>query len=78
MDVFEKLVELFEKVFEGDVDVSNVNRDSRLVEDLGMQSIGMLYMALAIEEEFGIKFHNDDFAKIKTVEDIINKIEGGV
>ncbi|MBO5238398.1 MAG: acyl carrier protein [Lachnospiraceae bacterium] len=78
MDVFEKLVELFEKVFEGDVDVSNVNRDSRLVEDLGMQSIGMLYMALAIEEEFGVKFHNDDFAKIKTVEDIINKIEGGV
>ena len=78
MDVFEKLVELFKKVFEGDVDVSNVNRDSRLVEDLGMQSIGMLYMALAIEEEFGVKFHNDDFAKIKTVEDIINKIEGGV
>ncbi|MBP3506366.1 MAG: acyl carrier protein [Lachnospiraceae bacterium] len=78
MNVFEKLVELFEKVFEGDVDVSNVNRDSRLVEDLGMQSIGMLYMALAIEEEFGVKFHNDDFAKIKTVEDIINKIEGGV
>lgn len=78
MDVFEKLVELFEKVFEGDVDVSNVNRDSRLMEDLGMQSIGMLYMALAIEEEFGVKFHNDDFAKIKTVEDIINKIEGGV
>lgn len=78
MDIFEKLVELFEKVFEGDIDVSKVTRESRLVEDLNMQSIGMLYMALAIEEEFGVKFNNDDFGKIKTVEDIIAKIESGV
>lgn len=78
MDIFETLVELFEKVFEGDVDTSKVTRESRLVEDLNMQSIGMLYMALAIEEEFGVKFNNDDFAKVKTVEDIIAKIEGGV
>lgn len=78
MDIFDKLLELFEKVLEGDVDVSKVTRDSRLAEDLDMQSIAMLYMALAIEEEFGVKFSNDDFARIKTVEDIIQKIEGGV
>ena len=78
MDIFERLVILFQKVFENDVDVTKVNRDSRLVEDLGMQSIGMLYMALAIEEEFGVKFHNDDFTNIKTVADIISKIEGGM
>lgn len=78
MDIFDKLLELFEKVLEGDVDVSRVTRDSRLAEDLDMQSIAMLYMALAIEEEFGVKFSNDDFARIKTVEDIIQKIEGGV
>jgi acyl carrier protein len=78
VDIFDKLLELFEKVLEGDVDVSRVTRDSRLAEDLDMQSIAMLYMALAIEEEFGVKFSNDDFARIKTVEDIIQKIEGGV
>jgi acyl carrier protein len=78
VDIFDKLLELFEKVLEGDVDVSKVTRDSRLAEDLDMQSIAMLYMALAIEEEFGVKFSNDDFARIKTVEDIIQKIEGGV
>lgn len=78
MDIFDKLLELFETVFEGDVDTSNVTRESRLVEDLDMQSIGMLYMALAIEEEFGVKFNSEDFTKIRTVEDIIRKIEGGV
>lgn len=78
MDIFDKLLELFETVCEGDVDTSNVTRESRLVEDLDMQSIGMLYMALAIEEEFGVKFNSEDFTKIRTVEDIIRKIEGGV
>lgn len=78
MDIFDKLLELFETVFEGDVDTTNVTRESRLVEDLDMQSIGMLYMALAIEEEFGVKFNSEDFTKIRTVEDIIRKIEGGV
>lgn len=78
MEIFDKLLELFEAVFEGDVDTTKVTRESRLVEDLDMQSIGMLYMALAIEEEFGVKFNNDDFTKIKTVEDIISKIEGEV
>lgn len=75
MEILEKLKELFEKVLEGDVDVSKVTEDARLVEDLNMQSISMLYMALAVEEEYGIKFNNEDFTRIKTVKDLIAKIE---
>lgn len=75
MEILEKLKELFEKVLEGDVAVSKVSPEARLVEDLDMQSISMLYMALAVEEEYGVKFDNDDFKKIRTVGDIIAKIE---
>ena len=38
-------------------------------------SIGLLYMAMAVEEEFGIKFKNEDFAAIRTVGDVIACIE---
>ena len=33
-------------------------------------------MAMAVEEEFGIKFTNDDFKTIRTVADVITCIEG--
>ena len=71
----DKLTELFDKVFEGELDVSGMDENSRLIEDIGMNSIGLLYMAMAVEEEFGIAFTNDDFAKLRTVGDVIKKIE---
>jgi acyl carrier protein len=76
MNTFERLKEVLKKVFEDDVDVSSINEDSLLIEDVGLNSIGMLYMSLAIEEEFGVQFQNDDFAKIRKVSDVIAKIEG--
>ncbi len=71
----DKLTELFDKVFEGELDVSGMDENSRLIEDIGMNSIGLLYMAMAVEEEFGTAFTNDDFAKLRTVGDVIKKIE---
>ena len=40
-----------------------------------MNSIAMLSMAIAIENEFNIKFDNDDFKTLKTVKDLLSKIE---
>lgn len=75
MSVFERLIKVFKAVFENDVDVAGITEASSLREDVGINSIGMLYMAMAVEEEFGIKFRNEDFADIKTVSDVIACIE---
>lgn len=75
MTTIERLVQVFEDVFEEELDVSKVTPEARLVEDLEMKSIGMLYMAMAVEQEFGVKFENEDFEKMRTVSDIIAKIE---
>ena len=75
MSVFERLIKVFKAVFENDVDVAGITEASSLREDVGIKSIGMLYMAMAVEEEFGIKFRNEDFADIKTVSDVIACIE---
>ena len=78
MDTFERLLKVCNAVFEGQIDISVIKPEALLREDLSINSIGLLYMAMAVEEEFGIKFNNDDFIDIKTVADVIRIIEGKV
>ena len=77
MQNIDKLREMFKRVFEEDIDVQNVTEETSFIEDLGMTSIAMLYMALAIEEEFGVAFNNDDFTNLRTVGDVLARIEKG-
>jgi acyl carrier protein len=71
----EKLAEILADVLEEEVDVANVTLESDLFEDLGLNSIGILYVAMAIEEEFDMKFQNEDMLEIKTVGDVVKFIE---
>lgn len=75
MDTFERLLEVCSAVFEGEIDLEKITPNANLHDDININSIGLLYMAMAIEEEFGIKFNNDDFAKIVTISDVIRVIE---
>lgn len=75
MTTMERLVKVFGAVFEDQFDASEITETASLQEDLGMTSISLLYMAMATEEEFGIKFCNEDFATLRTVGDVIGCIE---
>lgn len=75
MDTMQRLKTLLEQVFEGEIDPADATPESRLREDLGMNSIGMLYMAIAIEEEFGVTLTSDDLMKLHTVADVIDRVE---
>ncbi len=75
MSTIERLTKVFERVFGEEIDTQKVTLTANLVADVGMNSIGFLYMALALEEEFGIKFNNDDFKGLRTVQDVIDCIE---
>lgn len=75
MQIIDRLVKVFQVVFEESVDVAKITPEASLREDIGINSIGLLYMAMAVEEEFGIKFNNEDFASIQTVADVVSCIE---
>lgn len=75
MTTMERLIKVFCAVFEDAIDPATVTESATLVGDLGMNSISLLYMAMATEEEFGIKFQNEDFATLRTVGDVIACIE---
>lgn len=76
MTTFERLIKVFNVVFEDDISADAIKLDANLREDVGVSSIGMLYMAVAMEEEFGIKFSNEDLKNVTTVADVIACIEG--
>lgn len=75
MSTFERLARVFERVFGQDIDPQRITPEANLITDVGMNSIGFLYMALALEEEFGVKFTNEDFTGLATVQDVITCIE---
>lgn len=75
MTTMERLVDVFVRVFEDEVDTAAIRPESKLIDDLGLNSIGMLYMAMELENEFGIKFSNEDFAGLTTVGDVVARVE---
>ena len=53
-----------------DVDVESANEKTRLAEDLGVDSIGMMMLSMSMEEEFGVEF--TDAIPFKTVGDVLD------
>ena len=54
---------------------SKINEDSRLVEDLGADSLDTVELLMAFEEEFGISIPDELAMQMKTIKDIVNLIE---
>ena len=75
-EIFEKLTNIFNIVINRSVDVSKINMDSKIIEDLGVNSIGLIYLAVAVEEEFDVDMSNASLESFKTIRDVINYING--
>ncbi len=48
---------------------------SSLVVDIGLTSIGILYIVIAVEETFGIRFDNVGATDFATLGDVVDYIE---
>ena len=67
--MYERLMKLIKENLP-DKDLSNAKPESRLIEDLGMDSIGMMMLSMSIEDEFGVTF--DAQVTFKTVQDVLD------
>ena len=56
------------------MDVGKINLDSRLVEDLGIDSFGSVEVAFELEEKFSIKIPDAALYEAKTVKNIVDYI----
>ena len=74
MDIFEKIKEAIIKVQPG-IDVTKIVSMARLQEDLEVDSLGMVELALAMEEATGFYLPDEELEQIITVSDAVNLIE---
>ena len=57
------------------IDEKDISENSRISSDLDVNSLELLNVVMAIEEDFGITFDENKLRKIKTVGDIANYVE---
>ena len=74
-DIFVKLTDIMNMAMQSDLDATKFREDASLVNDLGLSSVGILYIVIAIEEFFGICFDDVGFSDFKTIKDVVDYIE---
>lgn len=57
------------------LDPSQVTSDSSFLEDLGADSLDIVQLIMALEEEYGLEVSDEDAEKIRTVQDIVDFID---
>ena len=57
------------------VDKDKITEDTAFIEDLNIDSIGMIDLIMELEEEYDIEFDEDDADSIKTIADVMEYIK---
>lgn len=74
VEILEKLKEII--AFANSDQADKVEEAARINQDLGFTSIGMLYVSIAVEESFGIRFEDVGVSDFVTIKDLVDYIEG--
>jgi acyl carrier protein len=73
METADKVKEIISQQL--DVDVGQIKEESQFIEDLGADSLAIVELVLAFEEQFEIEIPDEDTEKIRTVGDAVSYIE---
>lgn len=73
MSVFEKVKAIISEQL--GVDEGEITMESSFIEDLGADSLDIVELVMALEEEFDIVIPDEDAEKIRTVGEAVNYIK---
>ncbi|MCI5143410.1 MAG: acyl carrier protein [Candidatus Electrothrix sp. ATG1] len=73
MAVAEKMIDIIEEQLS--VDKEKIVPGASFVDDLGADSLDLVELIMAMEEEFDTEIPDEDAEKIVTVQDAINYVE---
>jgi acyl carrier protein len=72
VDILKELAEIVEEV--SGVPAADVTAEKSFVDDLDIDSLSMVEIAVQSEDKFGVKIPDDELANLKTVGDAVNYI----
>ena len=75
-EVFEKVKGLF--VEDLGIDESKVTMDAKLEEDLEIDSLGIVEVVMAFEDEFDIEIDDEELADVSTVDQAVNLLHSKI
>ncbi len=74
MDIFEKVKDLIAEQLDVD-DKESITETSSITDDLGADSLDVVDLVMALEDEFSVEIPEDQVENMKTVGDIVKYIE---
>ena len=75
-EVFEKVKGLF--VEDLGIDESKVTMDAKLEEDLEIDSLGIVEVVMAFEDEFDVEIDDEELADVSTVGQAVNLLHSKI
>jgi len=75
-EIFEKIKNIIIEQLQ--VSETAVTEEASFIDDLGADSLDLVELIMALEEEFGIEIPDADAEKVVTVGDVVNYIKENV
>jgi acyl carrier protein len=75
-EVFEKVKSLF--IEDLGIEESKISMESKLEEDLEIDSLGIVEVVMAFEDEFDIEIDDEELADVKTVGEAVNLLHSKI
>ena len=75
-EVFEKVKAIIVEQLQ--VAEGSITEESSFIDDLGADSLDLVELIMALEEEFGIEIPDSDAEKVVTAGDVVNYIKENV
>ena len=72
-EIISGLAEIIEEVT--GIEPSEVTPEKSFVDDLDIDSLSMVEIAVAAQDKFGVEIPDDELRNLKTVKDVINFVQ---
>ena len=71
-EIYQRILQVMEELFE--IEPQQVSRESRLYEDLDIDSIDAVDLVIELKTITGKKMQADDFKSVRTVQDVVDAV----
>jgi acyl carrier protein len=72
-EILDGLAEIIDDIV--GVDKSEVTPEKNFIDDLDIDSLSMVEIAVAAQDKFGVEIPDDELRNLKTVKDVINFVQ---